>query len=109
MNRFWIVILALAAFSCQEEVYLPLATIDGDVPVIEAVWTDNTYYNEVKISLAEDYFDTLETQLISDAEVFISEEGSARKIPFAYNVYSNSYLPLNTGGGREVSTDCALE
>ena len=102
MNRFWIVILALAAFSCQEEVYLPLATIDGDVPVIEAVWTDNTYYNEVKISLAEDYFDTLETQLISDAEVFISEEGSARKIPFAYNVYSNSYLPLNTGEKAEV-------
>ncbi|MFC5623205.1 DUF4249 family protein [Algoriphagus winogradskyi] len=102
MKRFWILILAIAAFSCQEEVFLPLATIDGDVPVIEATWTDNSYYNEVRVSLAEDYFDTLETQVISDAEVFISEEGSARKIPFAYNVYSNSYLPLNSGEKAEV-------
>ncbi|RAI85008.1 DUF4249 domain-containing protein [Algoriphagus yeomjeoni] len=102
MKRFWILILAFAAFSCQEEVFLPLATIDGDVPVIEAVWTDNTFYNEVRISLAENYFDTLDTQLISDAEVFISVEGSSRKIPFGFNVYSNSYLPLNAGEKAEI-------
>ncbi|WP_425639343.1 DUF4249 domain-containing protein [Algoriphagus yeomjeoni] len=102
MKRFWILILAFAAFSCQEEVFLPLATIDGDMPVIEAVWTDNTFYNEVRISLAENYFDTLDTQLISDAEVFISVEGSSRKIPFGFNVYSNSYLPLNAGEKAEI-------
>lgn len=102
MKRFLIVILALSAFSCQEEVSLPLATIDGEVPIIEATWTDNQYYNEIKISLARDYFDPVETNVVTDARVVISIPGKSRVIPFVYNGSSKSYLPLYSGDVAEV-------
>jgi hypothetical protein len=102
MKRFWIVILGMAAFSCQEEVGLPLAIIDGEIPVIDAVWTDNSYYNEINISMARNYFDSVETKVISDAQVYISIPGTTRQIPFAFSVYSQSYIPLNVGEKAEV-------
>ncbi|MEB2780573.1 DUF4249 family protein, partial [Algoriphagus sp. C2-6-M1] len=97
MRRVWIVILGIAAFSCQEEVNLPLATIDGEVPIIEAIWTNDSYYNEVNISLARNYFDLVETKVVSDAQVFISSPSSTLKLPFLFNEISQSYLPLYSG------------
>lgn len=102
MKRLWIALLGMAAISCQEEVDLPLATIDGDVPVIEATWTNNSFYNQVNISLARNYFDSVETNVISDAKVYISIPDSKRIIPFAFNGYSQSYLPVNSGEVAQV-------
>ena len=102
MKRFWLVILAIVAFSCQEEVNLPLATVDGDVPIIEATWTDNQYYNEIKISLARNYFDPVDTKVVSDARVFINVPGKSKEIQFVYNDNSKSYLPLYSGEVAEV-------
>ena len=94
MRRFWIVILALAAFSCQEEVNLPLATIDDEIPVIEATWTDDSYYNQVNISLARNYFDSVDTKVVSDAQVYISVPGTSVQIPFVFNNTSKNYVPI---------------
>ncbi|SFT44608.1 protein of unknown function [Algoriphagus locisalis] len=102
MKRFWIILLAVAAFSCQEEVDLPLATIDGEVPVIEATWTDTPFYNQIDISLARNYFDSVETRVVSDASVSIIAQSTSREIPFEYNVYSESYLPLNSNETAKV-------
>lgn len=96
MRLFSLFILAILSFSCQEEVDLPLASIQKQIPVIEASWTDNSFYNEVSISLTRNYFDPLETQVISDAKVSISVLGSNRQIPFVFNVKSQSYLPLRS-------------
>ncbi|MEB2777187.1 DUF4249 family protein [Algoriphagus sp. D3-2-R+10] len=95
MRILWIVILGIAAFSCQEEVNLPLATIDGEIPIIEAMWTDDSFYNVVNVSLARNYFDSVDTKVISDAEVFIST--STRRIPFEFNTTSQRYLLVNSG------------
>lgn len=94
LNRIWVAVLCITLFSCQEEVSLPLATIDGDIPVIEATWTNESYYNEIHLTLAKNYYDTTGTEIINDAEVFISVPGKSRRIPFVYNVNSKSYLPL---------------
>ncbi|UZD23669.1 DUF4249 domain-containing protein [Algoriphagus halophytocola] len=94
MNRFWIVIFCITLFSCQEEVNLPLATIDGEIPVIEATWTNESYYNEVKISLAKNYYDTTGTQVINDAQVFITVPGKQRRVRFVYSPKSESYVPV---------------
>ncbi len=100
MQRLWIYLLAISLLSCQEEVDLPLATIDGVVPVIEGTWTDWNSYNEVRISLAQNYFDTTARRVISDARVFISIPGSGKIIPFSYRPESFSFRPVNP---REVA------
>lgn len=97
MKRLCIILLAILSFSCQEEVELPLATSDADIPVIEAIWTNDSFYNEISISLARNYFDTVETKVISDAKVYISTPGTTRQIPFVFNINTQSYLPLYAG------------
>lgn len=91
--------ICFCLFSCQEEVNLPLATIDGIVPVIEATWTDSPFYNEVKITLAQNYFDPSDVTIVSNALVRILIEGTTIYIPFYFNDDSQSYLPV-----RETST-----
>jgi hypothetical protein len=76
------------------EVDLPLATIDKDIPVIEAIWTNDAYYNEISLSLARNYFDSVETKVISDANVFISIPGATKRIQFVFNTQTKSYLPV---------------
>lgn len=95
MKRLWIYLLAISLFSCQEEVDLPLATIDGIVPVIEGTWTNWNSYNEVRISLAQNYFDTTYRQIISEARVFITIPGTETIIPFSYRPESYSFRPEN--------------
>lgn len=100
MKRHWIYLLAISFFSCQVEVDLPLAIIDGVVPVIEGTWTDQYSYNEVRISLAQNYFDSIGYQIISDAVVFISIPGTNKIIRFTYRPESFSFRPVNP---REVA------
>ncbi|WP_186299966.1 DUF4249 family protein [Algoriphagus algorifonticola] len=93
MRRLLILLLSVLFFSCQEEVDLPLATIEGEIPVIEGTWTDKDFYNEVTISLAKNYFDESPRIVISDAEVVISIPGTEVLIPFVYNSSTGSYRP----------------
>ncbi|SDD11360.1 protein of unknown function [Algoriphagus faecimaris] len=95
MKRLLIIMFALWMISCQEEVSLPLASIDGEVPVIEGIWTDNEQYNEVKISLARNYFDPQSYQIISNASVSILIPGTEVVIPFRFYPESNSYKPID--------------
>lgn len=96
MNRLWISLLAISFYSCQEEVDLPLAVIDGVVPVIEATWTDQNSYNEVRVSLAQNYFDSADFQVIKEARVFITIPGTETLIPFSYRPESFSFRPVNS-------------
>lgn len=95
MKRLTYIILAIFTWSCQEEVILPLGEKDALIPTIEASWTDQSLYNEVKITLSKDYYDSLDVQVISDAEVFITIPGSNKVVPFVYLNGTKSYKPVN--------------
>lgn len=88
-------LMILSLFSCQEEVVLPLGEKNDLVPVIEAYWTDQPSYNEVKFSLAKNYYDTAEYQPIQVAEVLVKSEKTGEVIPFSYFSGSQSYRPAN--------------
>jgi hypothetical protein len=94
MKRLGIILSVFIFWSCQEEVTLPLATLDEVVPVIEATWTDTPFYNEVKITLAENYFDSSDIIIVSNALVRILIEGTTIYIPFYFNDDTQSYKPV---------------
>src|SRR5690606_20848095 len=52
-------------------------------------------FNEVKITLSKDYFDSTEVEVISDAEVFITIPGTDKVIPFIFLGGSNNYRASN--------------
>ncbi|MDA0314703.1 MAG: DUF4249 family protein [Bacteroidetes bacterium] len=89
------IFLLLAIFfgACQEEVFLDLDQKKARIPVIEGHWTDQKAYNEVKISLSKNYFDSLDQELIRDADVFVKELSTGRKITFQYSTSTRSYRP----------------
>ena len=94
MKTNWIVVfIAFLCVSCQEEVFLDLDRKDARIPVIEGHWTDQGIYNEVKISLSKNYYDSLEQELVRDAEVFVKELSTGRKITFTYLNATRSYRP----------------
>jgi hypothetical protein len=96
MRAIWLIVFgSMVLFSCQEEVFLPLNENESGTPVIEATWTDQGIYNEVKISLSNDYYDSLEYRVVNDAEVFIKVESTGRIIPFRYLAGNNTYRPSN--------------
>jgi hypothetical protein len=94
MKKVWMLLLvSFAFFSCQEEVFLDLGEKDDRIPVVEAYWTDQGSYNEVKISLSKNYYDTLAQELVRDAEVFVEELSTGRNIAFTYISATQSYRP----------------
>jgi hypothetical protein len=95
MKTRWIYLVAIVLFSCREEVDLPLKEIEGIVPVIEGIWTDQNSSNEIKISLAQNYLDGSSFQSIRDARVYINQTGTDKFIPFSYRQESLSYKPVN--------------
>lgn len=102
MKKLFFICLVIALFSCQEEVDLPLATIDKAIPVIEGVWTDKDYYNEVKITLAKNYFDTTERTVISDAEVFVMTPERDLVLKLTYTPSTESYKSSQSQAIAEV-------
>lgn len=102
MKRFILICAVISLFSCQQEVDLPLATIDGTIPVIEGVWTNFDYYNEVKISLAKNYFDTTERVVISDADVFVMTPERDFIVQLEFNEETQSYKSSNRGVRGEI-------
>lgn len=108
MKRICIILLAVASFSCQEEVNLPLGTIDSTVPVIEAIWSDRPFYNEVKITLAQNYFDNTEINVVKDAQVYIINTRSKEVVPFRYNQGNLSYIPVETTKRAEIGESYQL-
>jgi hypothetical protein len=95
MKRIWLLIFPFFLVACQEEVFLPLGEKENLVPTIEGIWTDNRIYNEVKISLSKNFYDSLSNQIITDAEVVITIPGTEKVIPFRYIGGTKSYRPVN--------------
>ncbi|MFN3997230.1 DUF4249 domain-containing protein [Algoriphagus sp.] len=95
MQRLSLILLAVLFWSCQEEVILPLGTKSNKIPTIEAYWTDQGSFNDVKITLSKDYYDSTEVVAISDAEVFITIPGTDKVVPFRYLGGTKSYKPTN--------------
>jgi len=108
MKRICIILLAVASFSCQEEVNLPLGRIDSPVPVIEAIWSDRPFYNEVKITLAQNYLDNSEIDVVKDAQVFIINTRSKEVIPFRFDQGNLSYIPVETTKRAEIGESYQL-
>ena len=101
MRKIWAFLLLPFLFgACQEEVFLDLDQKESRVPVIEGNWTDQSVYNEVKISLSKNYYDSLGQELIRDADVFIKEQSTGRKIAFRYLEATRSYRPNPTERAR---------
>ncbi|PZX49584.1 DUF4249 family protein [Algoriphagus chordae] len=109
MNRFWLLIITLFTFSCQIEVDLPLATVEGDVPVIEALWSDLAYYNEVKVTLAKDFLDTVDNTIIKNAEVMVVASKTGTEIPFRYYEEYESYRPAQIYQTAHIGEDYTLK
>ncbi|MDR7129657.1 hypothetical protein J2X69_002002 [Algoriphagus sp. 4150] len=95
MKKISIVLLASLAFSCQEEVELPLRSADSRIPVIEATWSDRPFYNEVKVTLSQNYFDGGAVDVIRDAQVYVLNSGTKETIPFSFDPQSSSYRPAS--------------
>ncbi|TFV97544.1 DUF4249 domain-containing protein [Algoriphagus kandeliae] len=95
MKKYLFLFFLIANLGCQEEVDLPLATIEGDVPIIEGNWTDVPSLNEVKISLAQNYFDNEDATIIGDAEVFIRNLNTGEAIPFQFLSQFSIYKPAD--------------
>lgn len=94
MIRYAVIfLLSLTLMSCQEDVFLVLDQNEERLPVIEALWTDQGVYNEVKMSLSKNYYDSMDLEIIRDAQVFIRVKSSGRVIPFNFITASNSYRP----------------
>jgi hypothetical protein len=87
----FILLLSTVFFSCQEEVILPLDQNDEGIATIEAIWTDQGIFNEVKITLSNTYYDSLDYKLVKDAEVTIKEKSSGKIIPFRFLDGTKSY------------------
>ena len=96
MKHYWLIGLLFLMASCQVEVELPLGEIDGEIPVIEAIWTDNPILNEVKVTLARNFLDQDSYQIIKDSQVLIRVKGTNEQIEFRYNESSQSYRPVNS-------------
>lgn len=94
MKRYSFLLFILLFSSCQEEVTLPLAEFNQVIPVIEATWTDISPYNQVKITLAEDYLNANANMIVSDAQVVIKESETNKRIPFEFNEEIQSYIPI---------------
>ncbi|MCS5489328.1 DUF4249 domain-containing protein [Algoriphagus limi] len=95
MKKCLFILFLIASLGCQEEVDLPLATIEGDIPIIEGNWTNIPNMNEVKLSLAQDYFDNEDATIIGDAEVFIRNLNTGEAIPFQFLSQFSIYKPLD--------------
>jgi len=95
MKRLWIILAVSGLWSCQELVDLPLATIEGTIPVIEAQWTDIGSFNEVTVTLAKNYFDSTQIISVEDAEVRIVVTGTEISIPFRYDFKTSRYRPVD--------------
>ena len=96
MKHYWLIGLLFLMASCQVEVELPLGEIDGEIPVIEAIWTDNPILNEVKVTLARNFLDQDSYQIIKDSQVLIRVKGTNEQIEFRFNESSQSYRPVNS-------------
>jgi hypothetical protein len=93
--RYLIVILTFILFSsCQEEVLLDLETLEP-IPVIEAIWTDNSSINQVKITLSKDYYLEGDNEVVENADVSIKNIDSGAVILFFYSPANKKYLAQN--------------
>jgi hypothetical protein len=95
MKRLLVILFSIALWSCQEEVVLPLGEEESPIPTIEAYWTDQPTFNEVKITLSKDYFDSADVEVVNDAEVSIINPNTGKVIPFVYLGGANIYRPTN--------------
>lgn len=95
MKRLAGILFAVLSWSCQEEVELPLGEKEKLIPSIEAHWTDQGIYNQVKITLSKNFYDSAEVEVVRDAEVYITNPETNKIIPFIYLSGSNSYRPSN--------------
>ena len=108
MKRIIAVLLAISCWSCQEEVVLPLGEKNEFVPTIEAYWTDQSVFNEVKVTLSKDYYDSLDVTVVSDAQVSITVGSTGRIIPFVFLKSSGVYRPLSSQERANVGETYAL-
>lgn len=97
-NSFIALILMAAFTSCEDVVDVELS--DGESQfVVDAFITDQTN-PEVKLSLTQLYFDSSETEFISDAEVTITEGGNVYELVYEDGAYTYP-SPIVTGPGLD--------
>lgn len=86
--------LLLSLLSCQEEVFMELGDAEK-IPVIEAIWTDRPGQNWVSVSYSREFYDTLDNEVVTDAEVFVTDPESGMRVDFRFVESLGYYLPLN--------------
>jgi len=98
MRKIFILFCTIGLFSCQEEVFLDLNTVEP-APVIEGVWTDAGALNFVRITKSKDFYNEDPNEVIEDAEVVIKNLATGVNIPFRFSNQANRYFPFFNLGG----------
>lgn len=98
MRKIVLLILVIVLYSCQEEVFLELRTIDAR-PVIEGVWTNLGNVNYVKVTRSRDFYDEDANEVIMDAQVMVTNLRNGQVVPFRFSHQVDRYLPINNIGG----------
>jgi len=98
MRKIFILFCTIGLFSCQEEVFLDLNTVEP-APVIEGVWTDAGALNFVRITKSKDFYNEDPNEVIEDAEVVIKNLATGVNIPFRFSNQANRYFPFFNFGG----------
>lgn len=96
-------LIVLGLFSCQEEVFLDLKTVENR-PIIEAFWTDNAAVNFVKITESKDFYDQEDNKIIGDAEVSVTNVDTGNKVDFIFSPKTGRYVPARNFGGLQDQT-----
>lgn len=93
------IILSLLLFSCEEDVVLDLGKIQKRL-VVEAKVTNELPMATVSLSYSQDFYDTPEYQLLTNATVILeSENGSKETLALnGENVYVSNNLRSETSG-----------
>ncbi|SNS17846.1 protein of unknown function [Belliella buryatensis] len=94
-----IIIAALIASSCQEEVILDLQTLEP-TPVIEAIWTNTPNFNQVFVSFSKDFYSDEPNESVTNAQVFVRNIGTGRIATFRYNEQVDRYVPTQNQIGQ---------
>lgn len=98
MRKIVLLLLVTILFSCQEEVFLELRTIEAR-PVIEGVWTNLGNVNYVKVTRSRDFYDDEANEVIMDAQVNVTNLRNGQVVSFRFSNQVDRYLPINNIGG----------
>jgi hypothetical protein len=92
-------LLLIVSFSCQEEANIPLKNPDYNFIVVEGRITDEMKRHTIRLTQSAPYFYNDTTPAITNAEVYIIEEGSGTRIDLTLDNQKMGYYMTDPVSG----------